>query len=252
MKVIVGALIAATMAGPALAQNADDDWDYAEDPGRKLSIAAVTFDSFGVAARCMDGQFSLILSGLPAGSGERTLLVKLRDRPELEEPWVSEVRSGTLFSVWPRASAAAFSRGGPLSIRVPDGDQWRRYVVELPRSETSVARVLAACGTDIADLPVIEAVPGDVESQGLAWLRQPVPSFPDAAPAFGLAGILCEADSAGHLVNCTAESEFPVGGGFGRSAVLAAQRTGRVRAADGSSADIAGRRLSFIVRYEVY
>ena len=250
MKAIVGALMASLMAAPTLAQDADD-WDYAEDSARQLSIAAGTFDSFGVAARCMDGHFSLILSGLPEGSGERTLWVRLRDRPELEEPWVSEEDSGTLFSVWPRSSAAALSRGGPLSIRVPDGDQWRRYVVDLPRSEASVARVLAACGTAIADLPVIEVVPDDIETQGLAWLRRPDVSFPGGTPAFGLAAIRCEADAGGRLINCAAESEFPVGSGFGRSAVLAAQRTGRVRAADGATSDIAGRTLNFVVRYKV-
>jgi len=251
MKAVVSALIAALATGPVLAQDPGDDWDYGEDPSRGLAVAAVTFDSFGVAVRCMNGNFSLILSGLPEGTGERTLAVQLRDRPELEETWVSDEDSGTLFSVWPRHSAAALSLGGRLSIRVPDGDQVRRYVVDIPPSETAVTRVLHSCGHAIADLPVIDTWPGDLESQGMVWVRQPEVRFPSASYAFGLAAIRCEADGSGRLINCTAESEFPVGSGFGRSAVLGAHRTGRVRAADGASPEIAGRVLSFTVRYRM-
>ena len=43
--------LAALIATPATAQ---DDWDLGRDPERKLTIAAVTYDNFGVAVRCMD------------------------------------------------------------------------------------------------------------------------------------------------------------------------------------------------------
>lgn len=251
MRAAALTLITALAAGPVLAQDPGDDWDYAEDASRQLSIAAVTFDTFGIAVRCMGGNFSLVMSGLPEGSGERALMMQLRDWPEIEEPWVSEEDSGTLFAVWPRHLAAALAQGGNLSVLVPDGDAMRRYLVDLPSSDSAVGRVLQACGIDIAELDVIDQVPDDLEAQGLVWERRPTPSFPSAGRSLGLAAIRCEADAGGRLQNCNAESEFPVGSGFGRAAILGAHRTGRVRPAEGASADIEGRSVVFVVRYSM-
>jgi hypothetical protein len=62
-------LIAAPVAAPA--QDPSEDWDFGADPARKLTIAAMTFENFGVAVRCMDENLSVVVSGLPVASGER-------------------------------------------------------------------------------------------------------------------------------------------------------------------------------------
>ncbi len=254
MRALIAGLSAAgiVLCTPALAQEPSDDWDYAENAAGDVAPASVTFDALGIAVRCMNGSLSTIVSGLPAGTGERRLRVQLRDRVELDEPWVSARDSGTLFSVWPRQSAAAFSRGGRLSIRAQDGDRFKRYVVELPESPSAVAKVFAACGHDLAAMDVVDVLPPGEDLSGLVWVNRPEISFPSSPDyAFGLAALTCTVEASGRLRDCLVESEFPEGSGFGRAATLGAHRTGRVRAAEGSSRDVTAMPLSFTVRYRM-
>lgn len=247
------ALLAALLmsGGPAAARNADDDWDFGEDPGRKLSIAAVTFESFGVAVRCMDGSLSVVLSGLPVDSGQRRLLYGMGGDPEVESLWVSGDSSSSAFAVWPRSVATAMSRGGRLSVAARDGEATRRYVVDLPASSTAVGRVFQACGHEL-DTSRPDESPGDEDFAGLVWARSPEISYPGRARhSQGMAAILCHVRAGGGLRDCTVESEFPEGSGFGRAATFGAHRTARVEAANGSDENIEGRRIAFVTRYRM-
>ena len=248
---LTGVLVT-TMAfgGPAAARDGDD-WDYGEDPARKLSIAAVSFESFGVAVRCVDGSLSVVLSGLPVDSGQRRLLYSMGGDPEVESLWVSGSASTSAFALWPRSVATAMSRGGRLSVAARDGEATRRYAVDLPASSSSVGRVFRACGHEL-DPSRPDDSPGDEDFAGLVWARSPEISYPRRARyERGLAAILCHVGEGGGLRDCTVESEFPEGSGFGRAATLGAHRTARVEAANGSDEDIEGRRISFVTRYRM-
>jgi hypothetical protein len=248
-------LVAGTIAttGPAGARQASDDWDFGHDPARDLTIAAVTFDNFGVAVRCMGGSLSVVMSGLPSGSGERRLTYRVGNVQRTNTLWVSGRDSTTAFSVWPRAVALEMSRGGPLVVAAPDGERARRYAVELPASPEAIGRVFQACGQTLAPADG-EAAPGGESFAGLRWRDQPQISFPGRSRyEGGIAAITCRVQANGGLRACAIESEFPEGSGFGRAAQLGAHRTARVAAADPADAtSIEGKSVTFLTRYWTY
>ncbi|MCS6627429.1 hypothetical protein N0B44_31440 [Roseibacterium beibuensis] len=247
------ALAAALLAagGSAVAQDAGDDWDFGEDPAQKLSIAAVSFENFGVAVRCMDGSLSVLMAGLPADSGRRSLSYRVGQGPEQVSNWISSPGGTTAFAFWPRAVARDLSEGGRLTVVVPTDDGSRRISADIPRSREAVARVFRDCDRELTSGDAT-AAPRDEDFVGLVWLRQPDGSFPDRARyADGIAAVQCLVRASGRLGDCTVESEFPEGSGFGRAAVLASHRTGRVGPAGGGDEDIEGRSITFTMRYGI-
>lgn len=237
--------------GSATAQDADD-WDYGEDPARRMAVAAVTFENFGVAVRCIDENLSVVLSGLPASSGERTLRYGMGDGAEADSRWISGRDSTAAFSIWPRAVGTDLSRGGRLSLDVPDGERRRRFAVDLPPSTTSVARVFRACGHELPAVGDNDAPDGD-SLAGIVWVRSPEINFPSRARyEGGLAAINCTLRANGRLRDCTIESEFPEGSGFGRAATLGAHQTAQVGLAPGASGGMDGRKIAFVSRYSSY
>jgi len=244
-------LLLLTGTGSAAQVATPDDWDFGADPARNLSVAAVTFDRFGVAVRCMDGSLSVVISGLPEASGQRRLLTSMRGEPEVETLWVSGSRSTSAFALWPRSVARNLSEGGRLSVAALDGETTRRYVVDLPPSSTSIAQVFQACGHELVPATDDQAPSGE-DFAGLSWARTPEITFPsNARYEQGLAAIWCYVRENGGLRDCTVESEFPEGSGFGRQATLGAHRTGRVKPADSSVGGMEGRRVSFVTRYRM-
>jgi hypothetical protein len=244
----VGMAAVALAAVPALAQDSGDDWDFGRDETRNLSIAAVTFDNFGVAVRCVNDRLSVVVSGLPSGSGRRTLGWSMNGSPDISSPWVSARNSTSAFAVWPRSVATGLSQGGRLDVSITDGARVRRYAVDIPASREAVGRVFEACGQSLT--APTDAVPSGESFAGLRWDRPPQPSFPNRSESFeaGLAGVQCTVQADGSLRGCRAESEFPENGGFGRAAVLGAHRSGRVSPiVQGES--LAGRTISFITNY---
>jgi hypothetical protein len=247
------ALVAALLAsgGPAVAQDAGDDWDFGEDRAQKLSIAAVSFENFGVAVRCMDGSLSVLMAGLPAGSGRRTLNYRVGQGPEYASNWISSPGGTTAFAFWPRAVARDLSQGGRLTVTIPTDDGPRRITTDIPPSREAIGRVFRACDRELESSEAA-AAPRDENFVGLEWIRQPDGSFPDRARfADGIAAVQCRVRASGRLGDCTAESEFPEGSGFGRSAVLAAHRTARVGPAGGGDGEIEGRSVTFTMRYGI-
>jgi hypothetical protein len=244
-------LLLLSATGAAAQVPAGDDWDLGVDPARKLTVAAVSFDRFGVAVRCMDGSLSVVMSGLPEASGQRRLLYSMGGAPEVESLWVSGARSTSAFALWPRSFARTLSRGGRLSVAALEGETTRRYVVDLPPSPTAIATVFQACGHEL-DPPADDQAPASEDFAGLVWARAPEISYPSRARYDrGLAAIQCTVAATGRLQDCTVESEFPEDSGFGRQATLGAHRSARVEATDGSTDNIAGRRVSFVTRYRM-
>lgn len=249
--ILTSLLIGALTLGSPAASRITDDWDYGEDPARALVIAAVTFENFGVAVRCMEGSLSVVVSGLPVASGQRRLLYSMAGGPEAESLWVSANDSTSAFALWPRSVATAMSRGGRLTVAARDGEETRRYAVELPASNRSIGRVFEACGHELDPSRPDEAPAGE-DFSGLVWAKPPEISYPGRARyEQGLAAIQCYVRANGGLRDCSIESEFPEGGGFGRAATLGAHRSARVATADGSGAGMDGRRISFVARYRM-
>lgn len=249
-RLLRGATVAALVLanGPAAMAQQADDWDFGQDPARKLTIAAVTFDNFGVAVRCVDDSFSVVVSGLPAASGRRSLGWRMGDRSDRQTSWVSPPNSPSAFAVWPRSVATELSRGGALQIAAGDGEAMRRYTVDIPPSSQAVGRVFEACGLSLA--APTTAPPSGESFAGLRWTRAPEPSFPDRNIPYsaGMAALRCTAQADGSLRGCEVESEFPEDVGFGRAAVLGVHRGGRVAAVERGQ-NIAGRIIVFLVRY---
>lgn len=235
-------------AAPVCAQDAGEDWDFGRDASRDLVIAAVTFDNFGVAVRCLDDTLSVVVSGVQAAEGEQQIRFAMGDEDESDTTWIGAPGGRSLFSLWPASVAAKLMKGGRLSLGVSDGERTRRLAVDLPSSPAAIGQVFSACGRA---LPTPQSDEPDGENlQGLRWRSVPQPTFPSRTAAeSGIAALSCNTDQAGAPRDCRVESEFPEGGGFGRAAVVAAHRSGRVTPAEGASNEIGGRRIAFVVRY---
>lgn len=227
-----------------------DDWDYGENTRENMVIAAVTFETFGVAVRCHENALSVVVSGLPVASGERRLRYQMGDSPEIESVWVSGRNSPAAFAVWPQKIASDLSSGGTLRITALEGEQVRRYQVDLPASPVAIPRVMATCGHEPysqRDAPTGENL------AGLRWVSRPEISFPSRSSAeSGLAAIQCWVRANGRLRDCEILSEFPGGAGFGRAATYGAHRTAQVAANDDTSASLEERRVNFVIRYNSY
>ena len=248
-RTIVSAGMAVLLAaGPVSAQDAGEDWDFGQDQARDLSIAAVTFDTFGVAVRCLDETLSVVVSGLPTREGIQTFDYQMGERTDDDSLWVSGGRNQSAFALWPAHVARDLRRGGRFALGIPDGERVRRIAVDLPASPSAIGRVFEACDREMPEDST--DAPDRENLAGLQWRTRPTPTFPARTESeTGVAAIICGVAGSGALRQCRVESEFPEGGGFGRAAVLGAHRTGRVEIKDGETGTMEDRRVSFYVRY---
>ena len=251
-------ILAAMIATPAAAQ---DDWDLARDPGRRLTVAAVNFDNFGVAVRCVDDVMSVVVSGLPVERGARIIRHRIGDQPAVSGPWVSAGDGSAAFSIWPAATAAYLSRGGRWVLEVPDGDRIRRISADLPASPSAIGEVFAACGRTLTPTSYVDE-PSQEEFGALRWVRMPEVSFPSRggieaeagsrAEGAALVALTCTVTARGALRACRVESEFPEGSGFGRAAVIRAHRDGKVGPQDpDSTVSMEGRTVCWVTRFNM-
>lgn len=248
-KALIAGTLALLLATPASAQEGED-WDFGQDAGRDLTIAAVTFDNFGVAVRCLDETLSVVISGVQASEGEQTVRFAMADKGEGDTSWIGSRAGTSLFSIWPGAIATHLQKGGRLSLGVSDGERMRRLAVDLPPSPAAIGRVFTACGRDAPENGPEQ--PDGESLNGLRWRSVPQPTFPARTESeFGIAALRCTTDDSGAPRGCQVESEFPEGGGFGRAAVLGAHRNGRVALAEGATGDVGGRSIAFVVRYNM-
>lgn len=194
---------------------------------------------------------SVVVSGLPAGPGIRTIRHRIGDQAEMSGRWVSAGHGGSAFSVWPAATAAYLAGGGRWVLDVPDQDRIRRISADIPASPAAIGEVFSACGRTLSPASLDDEPDGE-DFGGLRWVNVPIPEFPTRTDAAGgLAALTCTADQRGNMRTCKIESEFPDGAGFGRAAVIAAHRRGRVGPPPGIEADIEGRVMSFMVRFNL-
>lgn len=257
--VLLGALAASQ---PAFAQDAPtDDWNLVQRPEQKLTMAATVFDTgVGIAVRCLDGDFEVLLAGLPPAEGPtRRLRVGMSGGELTDESWTADDDQTVWFSDFPMGFARRMRDGGTLNVIVPgENDQPnRRYVLNLPTSTAAIDAALTACGRPLVDLrsSPVAWVADDGTVPDLQWRRLSFGSYPDRAMERRVGGrvvLTCSVLPRGRVGDCVVESERPGGYGFGREAQRAAERGTIIVPADpAEAAALIGRRFSVAMVYRM-
>ena len=132
---------------------ADDDWEFAEDAARSLTVAAVRYDSgHAVIAQCANGQLRVLLAGLPATTETSRLLTATRSGGATDtQSWTMD-EGGSLTSTLPARDARFLRAGGGLRLRSAPGDSAPiNAAFDLPAQSANLDRVLTACGYPLVD-----------------------------------------------------------------------------------------------------
>lgn len=256
---LLPALAALAVAGSALAQDTGDDWDVLVDPARSLTAASLTFSSgVSVGMRCVNGRYDAFLAGLPPppeGQDIRALSIQLGNKPASEQDWMVATNPRVAVSIVPAMFARSMREGGPMQVTVPGagaGGANLRFLLDLPASSTAIDQTLEACNR-----PLVDARDAGVEPLGpeglpsnITWIDLPRPTYPMTTPSYakGFAVISCLTQADGTLRDCAIESQHPLDGGFGESA-LRATRRGRVGLVDNPGAPMPTRFTIFRVNY---
>lgn len=245
------AVIGMALSGPALAQDAGDDWDLREDPARKLTLATLEFEGAPtLAVRCLDGDLAVMATRLPAPlPAANAMEMTAGDRsPGLSWRPIGDGR--TAWHAAPDIAARDLRRGGAVVLRaLGDDGRLRRFEFSAPARSTNVGRVLQACGRAVSD-------PRDdlrrLDPRDITWVQRGQPQFPQAASAQGIktgeAVMSCRVNGMGGLDDCRLESETPTSVGFG-AAALQSREGARLALADGSSPD--GALIILTTRFQV-
>lgn len=134
-------------ASSAVAQTGDD-WEFAEDAARNLSVAAVRFDGGqAIIAQCSAGELRVALQGLPERTGpSQRLQAERPDGTTDLQTW--QVDAGrTWFSAAPARDARFLRAGGVLKLRSDAGQPSPvSATFDLPSEHANLDRVLTNCG----------------------------------------------------------------------------------------------------------
>ncbi|MNT00606.1 hypothetical protein D3C72_1350430 [compost metagenome] len=157
MRMMIPVLAAALAVQPATAFANDDDWEFAQDARRQLTVAAVRYDDGKVViARCQEGDLQLAVAGLAdLTTGASTYLESGRaDGRQDVQSWDIEnaAEPGVMTSGAP-ARDIRFLRGGGiwrLSARA-GAERPIQAVLDLPAQSANLDRVLTACQRPLHD-----------------------------------------------------------------------------------------------------
>lgn len=225
---------------PALAQDVAADWDVMRDPEKKLTIAHTVFDNgLGIGARCLNGSFQVLVSGLPPESdATRKLRIAFGEGDFDEQQWNVAENPAVAISDTPSPLARDMREGGKMQIIVPggaEGGRNLRYVLDLPASSAAIDETLRACDRPLVDPrdAELDALGDDGLPMNIKWARQPQPAYPEGRTyTRGFATVTCLTQPDGHVRDCVVETEHPIDGGFGRAAIDATRRA-RLQNKDG-------------------
>ena len=248
------AISALLIAGPAMAQAGDDDWDLRVNPQADLIAASLTFDSgVAVGVRCFGGRYDALLAGLPAARERvytRDLTIQFGDEAPGAERWNVAVDRQVAVSSLPARFARSLRQGGRMQVVLrgagANGSNIR-YVFDLPASSSAIDQTLEACDKPLIDPrdAEIEGIGEDGLPAGFRWAERPRPSWPNAPEtSSGFAVISCLTQPDGRLRDCTVESQHPLDGGYG-DAALRATRRARVQITDNPDAPIPTRFVTY-------
>lgn len=133
-----------------------DDWEFGEDPSRKLTVAMARYDGGqALIVQCVDGELKTMISGLPATTRRlRVIEWERADGRRDRQSWFPEGGPGsTVFGTYTPARAARFFKGGgQLTLRSAGGDPASMEAsFDLPPASANLDRVLTACGRPLQD-----------------------------------------------------------------------------------------------------
>ncbi len=257
---IIGSVLVAALSGStAAAQSGADDWDLTENAERRLIAASATFSTgVTIVLRCANGQYDALIGGLPpvaTGTSCRTVSLQFGEGPASEGQWFVGTNPTAAISRLPARLARELRDGGMVKVRVADpaAGSRVRYDLDLPASAVNIDRTLAACDRPTED--VRDALVEDLGENGLPggieWARAPEPRYPSGRTfERGLVTLSCLNTPNGRLQDCVVESEYPLAGGFARSALAGLERA-RIRVAGAPDAPVPARMILFNVNFRM-
>ena len=152
-KVIAAAVCALACAAGTAAVAQDSDWDFFEDPDRALTQAGVEYaGGQAIAAQCLDGALTLVLTGLPESPEMLRMQATRGDGRSAAQIWLPLAEAGTYRSTSPGREARFMQGGGDYSVRTgDDADIAVSATFDLPPQSANLDRVLTACGWALED-----------------------------------------------------------------------------------------------------
>lgn len=254
MRGILVAFLAAMLAGPAVAQEAGEDWDLIKDPQDQLTLATLNFGANQIALRCRSGVLDFLLTGVPpTDEPSRLVTVNAGSIRNEGQRWTAWPGRPIVSPAEPERLARALRAGGELDILlqpIEAGERPRRYRLPVPASAKSVNQVLSACSFPLADDWDLRPRAGP---ELPVWTRQPAPDYPERAMQQGIesgdARLGCVVGAEGVPSECRIISETPADAGFGRSALRAMERSRLGLPEDETT--VIGKVVIFTVRFRV-
>lgn len=215
MRTMIPVLAAMLSLQPAMAFAQDDDWEFQQDAGRKLTVAAVRYDDGkAIIARCQDGDLKLVVVGLPEMTGSIVYLEGRRPdgRRDIQAWNPQSGGDAAALSSGVPARDIRFLRGGGAwgFYTLPGAPRAMRASLELPAQSANLDRVLAACQRSLQDdrdaLPRAKFGASEASSPSDAKPRPPV----RRGQVIGVADISCIIRDL-RFTDCRADYERPEG-----------------------------------------
>jgi hypothetical protein len=149
---LTASILVGLVPSSATAQS-DEDWEFAEDAARNLSIAAVRYENgTSVVVQCVGEELKVGLVGLPATTAtSRRLQASRTDGATDAQVWQS-TGQGTLASTLPGRDARFLRADGEFTVRSAAGEAAPVTAsFTLPSQHANLDRVISACGYAVED-----------------------------------------------------------------------------------------------------
>ncbi|MDP3378070.1 MAG: hypothetical protein Q8S53_06870 [Brevundimonas sp.] len=153
MKTAIAAAVCAVLCSAGQAAAQDSDWDFFEDPARELTQAAVQYaGGQTIAAQCLQGGLTLVITGLPEGTEMLRMSATRADGRSADQIWLPLAEAGTYRSTSPGREARFMRGGGAYDIRTTESAPASvSATFDLPSLSANLDRVLTACGWALED-----------------------------------------------------------------------------------------------------
>jgi TonB family protein len=260
VRAAIAAFSLSLVAGPALAQTADDGWDMTENPATETLAASLTYatgDNLMVV--CRRGVLDVFLATRATSPTARMAEIRFDEGETGFESWYATPNPAVVVSGLPGPNARRLGASRRLTIvfrpAIDSAEAPQRHVLDLPANADGIGRVLDACSQPRTDPR--DALPrwnvSEIEAPDGGWARMPRPEFPERALRAGIqtgfATFSCIVGPAGEARDCQVEKESDPRAGFG-AAALTALRSARVKIT-GPNAATEGRLFSAVMRFRI-